>query len=391
MLKVVILWFFIVMSSPILVYLFQDRFTIDGWMAIGLYEFDFYDGFYRSFYFYLMTLPTVLVVYIFRPGKGNFSYTGLNISFVVKPWVLIFLMGLYCVAFYFQLGMNGVETHAPFKLSGIIYYLRSYIFFLIVSIYILQRRRPSTTLIILYSLIAGFTAASRFVAVLPIILLLARYFLENHGRFDKKVVALLVSIILMYSLITLIRAPFYEEGFKLASYFDLLNNYWSSVGDFMDEGALQLFLRSGLGRDVILAYEVMENESCQSLSGLLFKYGSCVNPPFDFYGLELYNNKFYLANPQFSSLITLSLNPMIAFIYSLVYASIVCVILFLTSLIRRTKAGLIFYMPLYLLLNIFIVIGPILYAWYLTVFVILMNLFYILIKATLRKRQINIS
>ncbi len=183
----------------------------------------------------------------------------------------------------------------------------------------------------------------------------------------------------MYFLITMIRMPFYTEGFELAYYFDILDSYLSSGYSFFDQGFLQFFLRLGIGRDVILAYEVMENESCQSLLGLLFGVSSCINPPLDFYGLDLSNNKFYLGNPQFSSLVVLSSNPIIASIYSLIYAFTAYIILFLTSFLKKIPGGSVFYMPLYLLLAMFISVGPILYAWYLTIFTILMVLFYVVV------------
>ena len=52
MLKISLVWFITVMSSPLLVGYYEDVWRVAGWMAIGEYNFDLYDGFLRSFYLY---------------------------------------------------------------------------------------------------------------------------------------------------------------------------------------------------------------------------------------------------------------------------------------------------------------------------------------------------
>lgn len=359
------------MSSPLLVGWYEDSFTVDGWLAIGDYDFGLYDGFVRSLYFFFMTLPTILVCYIFRPRRMNIKFSSLRLPFVIRPLTLFFFMGLYLVAFYFQLGMNGVETIAPFKLSGIVYYLRAYVLFLIVAAYILQVKEPSVYLVALYALVAGFTSASRFIAVLPLILLLMRHLLASDGRLGVKGSVLVVFVALIYFFITFARIPFYEESFELSLYWHFLGKLWGDDYSFFGQGFFQLFLRLGIGRDVILAYEVMESGNCTSLMGLLLGTSSCADPPYDFYGLALSSHKFYLGNPQLSSLVVLTPNPFIAFAYAIIYAFVVGVIFTLARLIRTTMFAAFLQGPFYLLLLIFVGIGPILYAWY-AIFVILL-------------------
>ena len=381
------------MSSPLLVGLYEDFFRVDGWMAIGYYNFNLNDGFFRSFYFYIITLPVILVCYFFRPRKVSSSFSGIKLAYVVSPIVLILIMGLYLLAFYFQLGMNGVETYAPFKLSGIVYYLRAYILFLVVAVYILQVKKPSTTLVIFYALIAGITSASRFIAVLPLILLLLRHLLDNNGQLRTKGISLGMSIVLMYFFITFVRVPFYEVDFELHEYWVRISALLDTGYNFMEQGFFQLFLRLGIGRDVMLAYEVAQNSSCTSLMGLLFGTSSCINPPLDFYGLDLSDNKFYLGNPQLSSLVALTPNPIYAFIYGLLYAYIVAVIFILVRCMNTTMLGPILQGPIHLLISIFVIIGPILYAWYLAVAVVvtvvIITLFKILV-INFNKRKMKI-
>jgi hypothetical protein len=279
------------------------------------------------------------------------------------------------LAFYFQLGMNGVETAAPFKLSGIIYYLRAYILFLVAAVYILQKKEPSISLVILYALVAGGTSASRFIAVLPLVLLLIRHLLSNDGRLGAKGFSLAGSVVMMYMFITFFRVPFYEENFELSEYWTRITALLDGGYGFFEQGFLALFMRLGIGRDVILAYEVAQNSSCTSLKGLLFGVSSCFDPPWDFYGLYLESNKFYLGNPQFSSLIALTNQPVYAATYSLLYAFTISIIFIMIRLVKTIRHGAITQQPLYLLALIFVIVGPILYAWYLVVAVVILAVF----------------
>lgn len=386
MLRISLIWFITVMSSPLLVGYYEDVWRVAGWMAIGEYNFDLYDGFLRSFYFYAMTLPSILVCFIFRPGRVSSSFSGLKLPIVIRPLVLILIMGFYLIAFYFQLGMNGVETYAPFKLSGIVYYLRAYILFLVAAGYILQNKEPSVLLVVMYAIVAGGTSASRFIAVLPLILLLVRHLLSSNGRLGAKGLFLIGSVALMYMFITVFRIPFYEDGFELSE-------YWTRITFILDggyevlfeQGFLQLFMRLGIGRDVILAYEVAQNSSCTSLKGLLFGVSSCANSPLDFYGLSLQSDKFYLGNPQLSSLITLTTNPIYALTYSLLYAFTVAIILILVKSIKTIKYAGILQAPIYLLILIFVLVGPILYAWYLAGAVVILAVLNVLFSVMVEK------
>ena len=55
MLRISLLWFISVMSSPLLVGFYEDFWKVAGWMAIGEYNFELNDGFFRSFYFYAIS------------------------------------------------------------------------------------------------------------------------------------------------------------------------------------------------------------------------------------------------------------------------------------------------------------------------------------------------
>ena len=380
MLRVSLLWFIVVCSSPLVVGFYEDSWRVAGWMAIGEYDFDLYDGFFRSFYFYAMTLPSILVCYIFRPRRVSLKVFAVKFPLVIPPLALILIMALYLLAFYFQLGMNGVETFAPYKLSGIIYYLRAYILFLVVAVYILQKREPSISLVILYALVAGVTSASRFIAVLPIALLLVRHFYSNEGRLGAKGFSLAGTIVLVYLFITMVRQPFYEANFELSEYWTLITAILDRGYGFFEQGLLQLFLRLGIARDVILAYEVAQNGSCTSLKGLLFGSSSCFDPPLDFYGLYLESNKFYIGNPQLSSLIALTNQPIYAATYSLLYAFSISIIFIMLRLVKTLRGGVILLKPLYLLVLIFVLVGPILYAWYLAIAVVVLVVLSALVK-----------
>jgi len=372
MLRISLLWFISVMSSPLLVGFYEDFWKVAGWMAIGEYNFELNDGFFRSFYFYAMTLPSILVCYSFRPGSVSSSFSGVKLPIVIRPRALILIMSFYLLAFYFQLGMNGVETVAPFKLSGIIYYLRAYVLFLVAAGYILQKKEPSTLLVILYALVAGGTSASRFIAALPLVLLLVRHLFSNDGRLGAKGFMLVGSVVLIYMFITFFRVPFYEDDFVLSEYWTRITALLEGGYGFFEQGFLALFMRLGIGRDVILAYEVAQNSSCTSLKGLLFGVSSCYDSPWDFYGLYLTSDKFYLGNPQLSSLITLTTEPIHAFVYSFLYAFMLAIIFIMLKSIKTIRHAAIAHSPIYLLVLVFVLVGPILYAWYAAVVVVIL-------------------
>lgn len=377
-------YFLLVCSSPILVLIDKDIFVESGWLAIGGYKFDFFDGIFRSSMFAITTVPLIMAFYYSKPSLHHLKSNGLfgSNKNIYKDRILYHigfyaLCALYFVLFAYNLGINGVEVETEYRLSGLAYYFRSYIALLLVTIYIYKVYNPSLLLIFIYSLVSGFTSASRFVAIVPLIILWGKlYFSSPTGFFNRRSTLLLVGIFLMFTFITNIRIVFYLDDFVSSDFLNLLmENFNNDYFEIMRQGLSQLILRVGLGRDVILSYEIAEKGTCDNYIGLFFGAGSCFNPPLDFYGLDLDSNKFYLAPPQMSSLFISSDNTLVRMLISAAYAIMIFLISKLFWRIMSGHIGVYFVPFVYIFILIFSVIGPILYLWYMLLFCFVFSIF----------------
>lgn len=375
------------MSSPFIVLIGAEQFQEAGWLAIGKYDFDTYDGLYRSIYFFIITAPVIIALYLGRPKVKTNSNSIIAMGTPIKKRHLL-LMIFFCItAFYFNLGITGVETDTGgFRLSGIAYYIRTYLFFLLIASYILGSKNASLSLIILYSLIAGITGGSRLVAVSPLVLLLIKHLYDKNGKFlDFRGGIILIFIYLSFSSVTFLREIIFVEDYSFDNLWVLINQYDLSESQFIFQGFSQLFLRVGIGRDVLLSYEIGGLEVCTNLVGLFLQNGSCLNPPMDFYGLLLDTDKFYLAPPMLSSLFVISNNFFLKLIVALVYAVLAYFLCTVAKLIKEVPLGNLLVQPTFFLIVIFVTIGPIYYAWILVGIITILRLLYIIIKKSAMK------
>ena len=382
MIKFLFLYFFLIIFSPFIVLIGQDQFTTSGWLSIGDYSFDVIEGIRRSLVFYFSTFPVCIAIYYSFPSNKNNSFNfNVNKSFFVKDKFIYhiffyFLCLIYLIFLNFRLGINGVETATDFKLSGLAYYFRAYIGTALISFYIMKIKDPSILLIVIFSLISGFTAASRFVAVIPLLVYFLKIF-SLTGKFNLKLISILFLSFSMFTFITFLRTVFYVENFNNSSLYLLFINILrdSDFSTILFQGYSQLFLRIGLGRDIILSYEIANMSICKNYVGLFFGVGSCFNPPLDFYGLFLDNHRFYLGVPQLSSLYIISDNFFIRFVFSILYSFMILIISKLIWLIIRKNALEKFKFFIFLFILIFSLVGPIKFLWYLLVFVIIITSF----------------
>jgi hypothetical protein len=385
MFSFLLLYFLLIMSSPLIVLVDIDRFTLHGWLAIGSYNFVLSEGFLRSFSFFISTLPAIIFLVLSAPKKPNVNIN-LKLKTLKKDSLLYhfffyFLCFIYILFFSLNFGINGVETDSEYRLSGLAYYFRSYIGLLLISLYIYKVQNPSFLMIFIYSLVSGFTSASRFVVVIPLIIYWIKfYYLEGKAIFSKFSFLFLILIFILYTFITNIRVLFYLDDFLNNNLFSLfVNNDQNNWSEILNQGFSQLFLRIGIGRDVILSYEIAQDELCQNYLGLFFKSGSCYDPPFDFYGLSLDNHRFYIAPPQLSSLYIISDNIFIRIAFSFLYGIMLFVVSkIIWSMLRGPYTSFLRSL-FYIFIIIFSTVGPILYYWYLLLFSFALFLFEIFI------------
>ncbi|MBF0272645.1 MAG: hypothetical protein HQL98_11355 [Magnetococcales bacterium] len=382
MLRISTIWFLLVLSSPWIVMLGEEKYQVDGWLAIGLYEFDLADGLFRSLYYFVVTVPIIIMLYLGRPKPQKNRKFIFTTRFTIRMYHIAFMILFCLVAFYFNLGITGVETDTGgWRLSGIAHYIRSYIFLLIIAIYVFGKRPPSILIIFIYSTISGITAGSRFVAVAPLMLYLMRLFYGEEGV--KRNIHLALSMLMMFALfaaVTTSRLVLLDDHYSFENLFLLISELDMDDVEILYQGFNQLFLRLGLGRDVILSYEVGERDICHYYYGLYFNASSCFNPPMDFYGLSLATDKFYLGNPMLSSVFVVSNEFFVKMGAALLYGLEAFLICFVVNYcLRGIPIGAILVHPLYFLLVVFVLVGPIFFAVYLMYAIIFLSVSYIVV------------
>lgn len=364
MVKLIIFWAVLIMSSPFIVLIGQSQFQEAGWLAIGGYSFDVYEGLYRSFYFYLITLPVIAAAFLGRPKQDPFEAIKIRvISRVGRRHV--FLMIVFClIAFYFNLGITGVETLTEFRLSGIAYYIRAYLFLFLIAVYIFSSTKMPFFWVVIYSFVAGLTGGSRFVGVAPLVLLLMRNLIDNNWKIINKYnLFIAIALFSCFSLITASRLVLYADDYSFSTLLEILKSIDLGEVEVIFQGFSQFFLRIGIGRDVILSYEVAASGACSDLWGLFLMNGSCPNPPLDFYGIELDSHRFYLAPPMLSSLFVASNEFGLKLFISLCYSLVTFFMCYSISGLRKIPLGKYFVQPAYFLVVMLVTIGPIFYSW----------------------------
>lgn len=379
-----ICWFLIVLSSPFIVHLTSDIFQETGWLAIGEYNFEIGDGIYRSFLFFAYTTPVVLAIYLGRP---QFTKKNKVKLFTIKNYVgknTIIAMILFCfVVFIFDLGITGVEVYTGgWRLSGLVHYIRAYIFLILIGLYIFGSKSPSFLLIVIYATVAGITANSRFVVVSPFILYLLKVLIEERGVVE--LIKPIFAIAIGFFVITNLRLVFLHDDYTFSQFLNIISRINVGYDVLLIRGFSEIFMRIGIGRDVILAYEVKKLNICYNYLGLFFGSGSCSNPA-SFYGFYNDQTRFGIAPPMLASLVA-SLNSSIVsifiiFLFSL-WAFVLCISCNLLTYVNKLQ---LFCFPIYCMQIIFITIGPIRFAFYLFIFNIAMFLMSFVIKKAMGK------
>jgi hypothetical protein len=213
-----------------------------------------------------------------------------------------------------------------------------------------------------------------------------KHLYDKNGKFlDFRGGIILIFIYLSFSSVTFLREILFVENYSFDNLWMLINQYDLSQSQFIFQGFSQLFLRVGIGRDVLLSYEIGGVEVCTNLVGLFLQNGSCLNPPMDFYGLHLDTDKFYLAPPMLSSLFVISNNFFLKLIVALIYAVLAYFLCTVAKLIQEVPLGNLLEQPTFFLIVIFVTIGPISYAWILVSIIIISRLLYIIIKKSATK------
>ena len=387
--KIILGWFFLVMLSPVLVGIWETKFTVSGWMAIGHYEFDVFDGYLRSLKYYIYTVPIVLSIAFAMPGKNILKTKSKLNSYQIPLWPVLPMMMFSIIAFVFDLGITGVETPTVFRLSGIVHYIRSYIFLGIIAVYVFFYFKDRWKLLVIYSLITGFTSGSRFVVVAPIMLMFLKNIIQPNSKSFVRNLLLVFFLLTGFTMVTAERNVLFSDGYTFKNFFRIYKATDFSMSESIGQGVNQLFLRTGLGRDVILANEVQESNVGLSLFRILFYAGGDSDSALYFYGFYNDSERFAIAVPALAN-VFVSLN---SFTDTVTILPAYCLWVFILCkspiLFRRVhlldksiEVGYFFQV-------VFVTIGPIFFAFIIPVVGVIAGMIFAMqAKATLLGRRL---
>jgi len=387
------IWLCIVGSSPWVVHISRDIYSVTGWLAIGNYAFNLIDGLQRSFLYFILTLPTIFAVCAAFPRSSHKEkYNSLQKIKYRSPLNMILLMMTFfnIAAFSYNLGITGVETDTGgWRLSGIAHYIRSYIFLVILSFYIFKSPQPSVLIIIIYAYIAGLTAGSRFVIVSPMIILLLKDFISFNSK--KRQLFLIIAIFFGYTLVTASRLVLFADNYEFSAILNIMQRTNFDIWELTVRGFNELFLRLGIGRDVILALEVLERKTCSDFVGLFFGKGSCEIGKLHFYGFESSSARFGLDPPAIASLVASLSIPFWSILINLGYAFWAYILCSIPNLLSNLSIGRYIVLPMYYMQVIFIIIGPIRFAVNIAIVLCILGGAVALIRASQRHNQSKIN
>ena len=357
---------------------YWSDFTVNGWLGIGQYNNNLSHGFYMSFIYAIYFIPLFYFLTKFsRPILTKKISTIKNK--LVYVMVINALILFYIMAYKFKLGITGVETPTEWHLSGLVHYFRSYLAPIIIIGY-LSTQKPSINYIFIYSLIAGITSASRFVGVTPLALYFVFSYINKtvHG---KKSLSILM-VLFVFILITAARNYIFSDNPNIE---DVMLNF-----EQINSVANQIFLRVGIGRDVILSFEVLDSGVCSEYMNFFLNGHSCSNPPLDFYGLDLTSHQYYLAAPTLPNFYIISngLDQILLYILLILQIYIGSKLVFLISEFGNM---FVIYGVFSQFLNlVFIIIGPILFFNYMIMLNTILLLILHVIKIGIRKEKVKV-
>lgn len=364
MLKSLVFWFLVVISSPLIVDFSKDIFQVSGWLAIGGYNFDFSEGLVRSVTYFIITSPVIIAIYLSKPARlGGYKKSKIHFNSRINKYHIYLMMFFCLIAFLFDLGITGVETETGgWRLSGAVHYIRSYIFLIVIGLYIFGNGKPSFRLVVFYAFVAGLTSGSRFVICSPIALYLVRSIIENNSL--TKIFGAALALIIAFTTVTAQRQILYQDDYTFLNIIALFNELDIGADELLSRGLTELFMRIGIGRDVILAYEIRSSGVCRDYYRLFIDSGSCSQPAMDFYGFFNDQSRFGIDPPMLASLVASMHGGVYSFILLILYSFWAHILCKAGKGFSRMRALQLFSWPIYYIQIIFVTIGPIRYAIY---------------------------
>lgn len=399
---------FVVISNcinPILFLANEDMYTYTGWSAVRSYDFSIESlihSYSSSNWIYSLIAIILLSLSISFGSSLRHSsifklpYLNMKINAVLTKRinydkylmiVCIFLIVAYFPLYNNQIGVTGLPGELPFRLSGAVHYVRSYIIpiFLVILLSNTSGKNIVVVMIMLYAFVAGVSAASRFVGLLPLVLLCI--FFIRQRRYIHAIISILYSLFIWFAVTTSRDLTFDGQNHDL---FEVL--YYSLTSVSFDNVVNSLDLLTGRisgAQQIVLVHQYKSYSECKNIVNFLLGSGDvCSDTASIIYGLDLSGTLYGLGLSLIPSIIV-SADSALDFFVPVFYISSLLWMSQCFFLRLKIKLGWHGIADLYIFLSVlFIFLGQLYFFYILQLTIIFSFIGYSLWKRTVIGRKI---
>lgn len=304
----------------------------------------------------------------------------------------LFLMVTYYPLYNYGIGITGIPGKLPYHLSGATHYLRAY--FIPIALAILLTRSgcswPAIAIMFLYALVAGVGASSRFVAIVPMLLLI--FYFIDAARYRMLAATSLYCFFLWFVItasrdLTFNGLSFDGEQHNLFAvlYYSVTNIQLDNMIHLLDMLSGRV---SGGAQQMVLVSQMRGHEECGFISTFLLGRGDvCSDTAGILYGLDLSGTSFGLGLALIPSIV-ISGNSLIDYIIPSMF---ICFLIWVTQFVFlkiMARPGRVVIGSLYLFMSVgFIFLGQMSFYYWLNFF----SAFYFLSRYLLEECRHNES
>ncbi len=373
--------------NPIIFMANRDMYSTFGWSAVRSYDFslDALIMYYSNSYFiciviFLVTFTVRIALrknwrHSFAANESDFKLRIANKSrsnSKDRDAGLVFFVFLMILIYYplynSKVGVTGLPGELPYRLSGAFHYFRAYIV-PILLVLLLNRSKASGKVfvaVLIYSIIAGVAAASRFVGLLPLVLLAFHYF--RAGRLFY-VFSSCFSMLFVWFVVTTSRDLTFDGGthnLLAVLQYSLTNISFVEIVSSLDLMSGRL---SG-AQQIVLVGQLRGNEECSNILRYVLGFGEvCSNTAGVVYGLDLSGTSYGIGLSLIPSIIISGSSLLDYYLPAVWVASLLLLAQFFYDRLV-VVAGWHGFSGLYLFLSVlFLFLGQIMFLYYLNVFV----------------------
>ena len=301
--------------SPAFFFLNKDKYTYSGWAAVKNFNFEMQE--FLSIYLWLLGLITCIVVstlllsrsrLFYIPRTWHYIAVNMNAtqlrttnvyrnriiySFLLTGFIIFLATPLSIYMYNHQIGITGIiPPTLPYKLTGALYYTKRYVVPIVIFILYLRSTRSIllSMLVLLYSLIAGLTSASRSAVIIASLTVLWFSFAE------RRLLRLMTSLFIVsfgVSVVSLSRSILYAE---VPDFLSLIRNSYLLPGKLWElpfEVLNMVSKRLYGAQDIVLAYQYDPGNQIASIIKFFLAKPLEENYALALYGFNLPAGKAY--------------------------------------------------------------------------------------------------